>query len=404
MNKLRATAIVSGVLLLLAATWGALEYGAEAGLESFVSVAVLGILVAVAPDGIAATKHAVYQYYRESKGEDTRAGIRDQYFTSAKTYPDREEILDVVRDAVRDTDGYERVVPANFPEGAGLSVTHAGFHNSFVRVSTSGQLVLAGASKRTADLADDLATALETSFERSWANPMRRRRSIKGGLRIVLAVAILTTTGLGVGSVAAAGYPSNAYNPLEKVVLASYDARATVDPGMSETDAAISKARFRVTILQESTVEVRWTANDSARLVGTGQKALAIAGDVRSTLADLRDRDLTAAQRDRLDRVAADLREAENSTATALDNRADDRGIGAGADDIREIANALRSHRSGTGEISLSIDLPESEYEISFRWIDTGRVTDRRATNNSTADNSTANDPTADNSTANGSA
>ncbi|WP_435178485.1 hypothetical protein [Halorussus sp. AFM4] len=386
MNKLRATAVAGGAVLLAAATWGALEYGAEAGLGPFAWVALLGVLVSVAPDGIAVAKNAFYRRRREFKGEDARAGTRDQYFASTDTFPKREEALDAVRDAVRNTDGYERVVPDDFPEGTGLSVTHAGFHNSFVRVNDSGRLVLAGASGRTADLAADLTDALGTSFDRSWANPMRQRKPVTGGLRVVLAVAILTAAGLGAGSVAAAGYPSDAYNPLEKVALASYDVRATVDPGISETEAAIAKARFRVTILQESSVEVEWTDNSSARLVGTGRVALVVAGDARSTLDDLRKRDLTAAQRTRVDRIATDLRDAEVAVATALEDRADDEGIGAGSDDIREVASALRSHRSGTGDLSLSIDLPKSEFELSLRRIDTDRV----AGNNSTANGSAA--------------
>ncbi|WP_458187039.1 hypothetical protein [Haladaptatus sp. NG-WS-4] len=389
MNKLRATAVGSGLVLLAGAAWGALEYGASAGLEPFVWVAVFGVVVAVVPDGIAAAKHAVYQSRREAKAEDARAGAKDRYFTSTKTYPSREEVLDVVRDTVRATDGYERVAAEDFPEGAGLSVTHAGFHNSFVRVTASGRLVLAGASERTADLASDLAKDLKTSFDQSWANPMRQRKPIVGGLRVVLAVAILTTTGLGLGTVAAAGYPSDSYNPLEKVALASYDARSTVDPGTSETDAAIAKARFRVTILKESVVEVRWTDNNSARLVRTGQVALRVAGDTRSTLTGLRERELTDAQERRVGRIEGNLREVEDSIAATLESRADDQGIGEGADDIRAVAGALRSHRSGTGDISLSIDLPESDYEITFRWIDTDGVTDRQVTNNSTANGTT---------------
>lgn len=386
MNKLRATAVTSGVVLIVAATWGALEYGAEAGYDPFVWVAALGVLVSVTPEGIAVAKHTVHQHRRESKAADVRAGTKDQYYTSTETFPNREEILDTVRDVVRDTDGYERVVSDTFPEGAGLSITHAGFHNSFVRVHTSGRLVLTGASKRTADLAEDLTEALGTPFDRVWANPMRQRKPLTGGLRVVLAAVLLTATGLGVGSVAAAGYPSDAYNPLEKVALASYDARGTVDPGVSETDTAIAKAQFRVSILRESPVEVRWTDNSSARLVATGRTALKVAGDTRSTLNDLRNRDLTPTQRTRVDRIATDLRNAEDRVAAALETRADDQGVSAGSDDVREIAGALRSHRSGTGELTLSIDLPKSEFEISLRRIDT----DRHAANNSTANGSTA--------------
>ncbi|WP_227379319.1 hypothetical protein [Haladaptatus halobius] len=348
MNKLRITAITGGVILFVAATWGALEYGNKDGLQQFVWVAALGVLVSATPDAIAVVKHTVHQHHREFKAEDTRAGTKDRFFTSTEKFNNREEILDTICDVVKDTDDYERVVLNDFPEGTGLSIRHAGFHNSFVRVSASGRLILAGASKRTADLAGDLTEALGTSFDQLWANPMSQRKPIKGGFRIVLTVALVTATGLGVGSVATAGYPSNAYNPLEKVALASYDVYATVDPDMSENDAAIAKARFRVTILRESTVEIRWTDNESARLVSTGQNALRIADDTRSALVDLRDRDLTARQRSRVNRIATDLREAEDRVATSLQKRADDQGTGTGADDIREITRTLRSHRLGS--------------------------------------------------------
>lgn len=385
MNKLRTVALSGGAALLVVAGWGALEYGSAVGFEPFAWVALLAVLVAIAPDAISIVKHTVYQYLREAKAADARAGTKDRYFTSTETFRERDEILDSVRDAVSDTDRYDSVSVDDFPEGPGLSVTHAGFHNSFVRVNGAGRLVLAGASKRTADLAEDIAATLGTSFDRSWANPMRHRKPITGGFRIVLAVALLTSTGLGAGAVAAAGYPSNAYNPLEKVALASYDARATVDPGMSETDAAIEKERFRVDMLQESSVEIEWTGNSSARLISAGLTTFAVASDTRSSVEDLRGRQLTAAQRTRVDDIASDLREAETGAAKVLRNRADAQENVARSNDIREIATALRRHRAGTGTASLSIDVPKGETEISLRRIDTGAV------NGTTSNESTPN-------------
>ncbi len=305
--------------------------------------------MAIAPDAISIAKHLVYQYRREAKAANTRTGTKDRYFTSTETFRERDAILGSVRDAVNDTDSYDDVARNEFPEGTGLSVTHAGFHNSFVRVDAAGRLVLAGASKRTADLADDIATTLGTSFDRTWANPMRNRKPIRGGFRIVLAVALLTTTCLGVGAVAAAGYPSNAYNPLEKVTLASYDARAAVNPGTSETDAAIDKARFRVDMLQESSVEIGWTQNDSVRIINTGLSTYAVASDTRSSVTDLRGRNLTPAQRARVEGITTDLRAAETGAAKALRKRTDGRKTDLGSKDISEIANALGQSPGGNG-------------------------------------------------------
>jgi hypothetical protein len=391
MNKLRITAVSGGAVLLIAAGWGTLEYGSRVGLEPFAWIAVVAVLVAIAPDAISVVKHTVYQYLRESKAADARAGTKDRYFRSTETFRERDEVLGSVRDAIDDTDSYEGVVTNDFPEGTGLSVTHAGFHNSFVRVDTAGRLVLAGASKRTADLADDIASTLGTSFDQSWANPMRNRKPITGGFRIVLAVALLTTTGLGVGAVAAAGYSSNAYNPLEKVVLASYDARETVTPGMSETDAAIDKARFRVDVLQESSVEIGWNDDDSIRLIDTGLATYSVAGDARSSISDLRGRSLTPAQRARIDSIATDLRKAEMSAATTLRKRANDQEGEVASKDLREIANALGAHRAGMAGASLSINLPKAKTEISLRQIDTGGVVNGTATNGSTSNGAVAN-------------
>ncbi|WP_231187971.1 hypothetical protein [Haladaptatus sp. DYF46] len=391
MNKLRTTAIFGGAVLLIAAAWGVLEYGSTAGFEPFAWIALVAALVAIAPDAISLAKHTVYQFLRESKAADARAGTKDRYFRSTETFRGREEVLDSVRDAVNGTDSYEDVAANDFPEGTGLSVTHAGFHNSFVRVDAAGRLVLAGASKRTADLADDIATTLDTSFDQSWANPMRNRKPITGGFRILLAVALLTATGLGVGAVAAAGYPSNAYNPLEKVVLSSYDARETVTPGISETDAAIGKAGFRVDMLRESSVEIGWNDGDPIRLIDTGLATYSVAGDTRSSIADLRGRSLTPTQRARIDGIATDLREAETSAATTLRKRAGDRENEVASRGIREIANALGDHRAGTAGASLSITMPKGNTEISLRKIDTGGVGNGTATNGSTSNGAAAN-------------
>jgi hypothetical protein len=391
MNKLRTTAVFGGTVLLVAAGWGALEYGSGVGLEPFAWLAILAVLVAIAPDTISVAKHIVYQYRREAKAADTRTGTKDRYFTSTETFRERDTVLGSVRDAVNDTDSYEGVALNEFPEGTGLSVTHAGFHNSFVRMDTTGRLVLAGASKRTEDLANDIAATLGTSFDQSWANPMRNRKPITGGLRIVLAIALLTTTCLGVGTVAATGYPSDAYNPLEKVALASYDARATVNPGMSETDAAIDKARFRVDMLQESSVEIGWTDNDSIRLIQTGLATYSVAGDTRSSVSDLRGRSLTPAQRDRVVAIATDLREAETSSAKALSKRASDQENEIASKDMRKIADALGGHRAGTAGASLSIDLPKAKTGISLRQIDTGGLSNATASNESTSNGAVAN-------------
>lgn len=370
MRRLRWFAVACGTILLGVAAFGAVEYGAESGVEPFVTVALLGVSVAVSPGAIERGKHVLYQFRRQTKGANTRTGGKDQYYV-APAGDDRERLLERIRETLTENATFDRVRMERFPEGNGLSVRHGGFHGSFVRINRRGRIVVAGASERTADLADAVADAIGVSFERSWANPMRRRRPLQGGPRVFLAGLLLVATVGGTVGVAAAGYPSSAYNPIEKTVFASHDARAVLNPGTSETEAAIAKARFRVTALEEADVEVAWAQNNSRRIATYGLAAVAIAADARRAVRTLRSHDLTREQVTRVDAIAADLRAAEVDVADALERRTDDAGVEEhGESAIHTVAGALRSHDPGTPGFELDVDLPEPEGYTGPRTVD----------------------------------
>ncbi|HET7324229.1 MAG TPA: hypothetical protein VFJ06_07850, partial [Halococcus sp.] len=272
----------------------------------------------------------------------------DYYYVSVEPIGERERVFSAVRNAVADAADLDGVTETAFSEGPGLSIVHSGFHNSFVRISTNGRMIVSGASERTTEIADLLQAHLDIDFDRRWSNPMRREHPVTGGVRVVLAaVFVLAAVGGGL-AVANAGYPSDAYNPVEAAILASYDARAAVSPSMSMTDAAIAKAAFRVTILRETDTEVRWAGNDSASILDYGRDAVTVAATVRSTTAGLQDRALTADQRRRISEVRANLRTAETDVATVLAARAENGPISrSDAAKIREVAAVLRNHRPG---------------------------------------------------------
>lgn len=351
-NKLRQTANAVGTFLIVIALWSALTYGSETGIAPFVWVIVLGVVVVITPKLIARGRR-YYGRIRTEMGGGSRT--TDYYYVSTEPVGGHERVFRTVRDAVADAADLDGVSEGDFPEGLGLSVVHSGFHNSFVRVTADGRMVVSGATERTTEIADLLRRRLDIDFDRRWSNPMRREYPVEGGARVVLGTVFVVAAVVGGLAVANAAYPTDAYNPVEKAVLLSYDARGGVSPSMSEADVAIAKADFRVTTLRETDTEVRWAGNDSASILGYGHNAVTIAATVRSTLADLQNRSLTADQRARVAEIRADLETAETDVATALANRADDAPISQnGAAEIREVASVLRNHRSGRDPASAS--------------------------------------------------
>lgn len=326
MNKLRALAYATAGLLVVLSGWGALRYGDDAGLLPFVAVAALGLALPLIPRALALVAFRVRLFRRRSGDRASFSFERGSLFVSDQPVDDPPELLASIRDAVTRDDRFDAVADDEFAEGAGLTVGHAGYHNSFVRFS-EGKLVVTGASKRTHALADLVADACSLSFETVRNNPFLAPRPVRGGTRVVLGLVLVVLAAGGVAGVAGAAYPGGAYNTAEKAVLVGFDARGDFVPGTTRDETRLEKAAFLVDGLAEEAVEVRWEQNSTDRVVGHGRQSLAISEDVRSLLRAARADGLDGEAAARADRIERDLHDAEREVAAALAERAGGEGV-----------------------------------------------------------------------------
>ena len=340
MNKLRAFSYGGGALLVALTAWAALRYGGSPA--GYVEALALGALAVALPAGTAYAVAGIRSLRRRAKRDDADDGAQGVVFVSETTVGDPIDRLEAVADAVRDDDAYDGFERGSFDRGPGLTVAHDGFHESLVRITEGGRVVVTGASVRTRTLVDTVARACSLSFERTQDNPFRGVEPVRGGPRVFLALFVLVAVLAGVNAVSAAAYPGDAYNPAERTVLMSADARADLDPGLSPTDARLRKASFLVRVVDEEATEVRWEGNDTARIAGHGRQALRASSDARTQLSDVVEGSPTPAQAARARRIASDLREAERSVAAALDDRAASDAID-DADSLRRLGDRLRT-------------------------------------------------------------
>jgi len=328
-NKLRGLSVGGGAFLVGAAAWTAASYGATANRATLVGVALLGIGVAAAPRALATGKLWSYRLRRAREAGGADGPGRDATYVSADPIRDPDDALGVVAAVVRDSDEYDEVRDEQFPEGVGLTVTHVGFHNSFVRITDADRMVVSGASERTRSLARDAGEVLGVSLEPASSNPFRGPRPVRGAPRVFLGVLLVALVVVGAIGLVGAAYPSDAYNPAEKSVLVAVDARADADPGFSDAEARLAKAAFLADVLDEEAVEIRWDGDDRRSILAHGRQALRIREDARELLEPVRDGAPTRARERRAARIAADLREAERRVAVAIDARANATGSGA---------------------------------------------------------------------------
>lgn len=326
MNKLRALSWGGGAAVTLFAAWAMVHYGTP---SRFFAAIVTGIVAAGLPYGIARFNQAIISLrYRLG---DPESGISDEkgsIFVSQSSIDDPLETLETVLDRVTSDEAYDEVQREAFEEGPGLSIRHGGFHNSFVRITGAGRVVVTGASERTADICETVADACSLSFERTRENPFRGIQPIKGAPRVFLGVFVFTLLIAGTAAVGAGAYPSDAYNPAERLVLVGIDAQGDLDPNVSQTDVKLSKASFLVSVVDEGSIEVRWAKNDSDRVTEQGRNALRASSDARWLLASARaDDSMTPEQAARADRIERRLIEAERSVGEALSERATDGSI-----------------------------------------------------------------------------
>lgn len=339
MNKLRIISLGGGALLVGASAWAALRYSGSA---PFARAALLGLLVAALPTGLARAKLAARRGRRRLRRARADAPPPDASFVTESAVADPDAELGVIADAVRNVDGFEAVRREPFGDGEGLVVTHAGYHSSFVRPTPDDHLAVTGASKRTRRLAAVVEAERPYSLTRRTNNPLRRPDPVRGASRVFLAVLLVALLLVGAGTIAGGAYPGDTYTAGEKAVLVSIDARADVDPGTSSTNATLAKAEFVVLALEEETVEIRWESNSSRLLAEHGRQSLRMSEDARSLLADARADSPTARQAARAERIEADLHAAEAAAARALTARLESGTLESDTAELEAARDALR--------------------------------------------------------------
>jgi len=337
-NKLRALSRSGGLALFLVSLWAAIRYGSP--LRFVPGILVAGVVLTL-PLALAYGKLWVRRG-RRYLADRRRDEDRGTTFVSKERDPDPESALSQVAEALSRDESYRDVRSEAFPEGEGLLITHGGFQGSFVRRTEAGRLVVTGSSEKTRSLARRVGDLRGVSMDERLNNPFLGPIPVRGGPRVLLSVVLVVMLVLGVGSVAGAAYPSDAYNTPEKTVLVSYDARADFVPGISRTDVRLGKAAFAVGALSEEAVEIRWEENGSRFLVEDGRQALAISADVRATLRSVRERSLDPAQAARVDRIEGDLHAAEQNAADAITARLENRTAGQYAPELRVLRDRLR--------------------------------------------------------------
>jgi hypothetical protein len=340
MNKLRGLSLGGATLLLVASGWALLRYP---GWVPFAVAALIALVVVALPTGLAYGKLWTRRGWRRLRYVRADAPRRDASFVSESPVEDAQRELAAIADSVREADDFDGVRREEFDDGDGLIVTHAGFHSSFVRLTRRGRLTVTGASQRTRRLVEEIEATRPHSLTDRTNNPLRRPDPVRGAPRVFLAVLLVALLVVGAGSIVNGAYPAGPYTSGEKAVLVSIDARADVSPGVSDTDATLSKAAFVVGALEEEAVEVAWESNSTAFIAEHGRQSLHMSEDARELLADARAGPLTDEQAARADRIEADLHEAETSVAEALTRRIEQGGLEGETSEIRDARDSLRA-------------------------------------------------------------
>lgn len=309
MNSLRISSVAAGITLLLFATWGTIHYQNGALTLPFLGAFVLGVVcVFIRP----AAQH--WQLWRRRRKQrtaprETQAG---QTFVSETSIDDKDSLLQSIRSNLGETEEFEARIE-EFPEGQGLTVVHSGFHNAFLRVTKAGSLVITGGTEMTPKLAEKVADITGVNFIRKSVNPMLRKHPVRGKTRLVIWIllCVFFFTGITMGTTGA--YPADTYNSAERTVLVSMDARGAADPTTSSVETQLSKAAFLVSIMEEESIEIYWSGNDSQRIITHAEQSTRISADARGMIADAR-----ASNPERAEQLSGRLQTAKMNVSTAL--------------------------------------------------------------------------------------
>lgn len=350
MNKLRTFVRAGSALLLVAGAWAYLTYGVTpANRGAYLRILAAAVLLPTVPRVLATVKFYVDRVRETRANEGGLSAERGSIFVSESPVSDAERTLSRLADAISDEDDFDGVSRDEFSEGPGLTVRHAEFHNSFVRLTGDGHLVVTGASTRTHSLADVVERVASLSLRRRRTHPFRSADPVRGAPRSFLGLFMAVLLLFGVASVGAAAYPADVYNSSERVVLAGFDARADVDPGYGETDALLDRSAFLVDALDEEAVEIGWDKDAASRLERHGSQSLVLSATASDTLTDARERGLSAAQADRAETIRSDLHAAECRVAGVIDERLREGKVTGDTSDLRRIRAELRDRAASAG-------------------------------------------------------
>lgn len=331
-TRLGVVSALGGAVLVAFTVWAWLRYDAV-GLGDLTRGLAYGVAAVALPRGLPRARIWLRRV-RDSRGDSERSDL----FKSTERVADAERALDAVAESFA-ADADLTAKRKLFSQGPGLVIVHESFHNSFVRSLRSGHLVVTGDGDRTSSIADRVERVTSVSLERTTPSRVEGPSPLRGPVRVTVALLVFVAVVVGAGGVVGAAYPSDTYNPAEKAVLVSFDARSDVDPTVSPTDGRLGKAAFLADALDEEAVEIR-IANGSDRVYEHARQSLTISRTATRLLEATRAESLTPAQRARVERIQNDLRAARRAVADAIANRIDD-GTVADAERLRRIRAEL---------------------------------------------------------------
>lgn len=340
MNKLRIFAGASAVTLLGLTGWSMIQYNTS-NINFLLISGIIGILIGILPAGIMYGKYWLRQRWRCLR-QHLRSS-RSSVFVSEPTAGSRNKELVAIAEVIQVAGDYETVTTEDFPEGEGLSVAHGGFHNSFIRITKAGQIVVTGASEKTSTLAHQISNHRKIKLTNVPNNPFSKPEPVKGAPRGFLGIFLAILLIIGITCAVSAAYPSPAYNPSERAVLVSYDMRADVDPGFTKTDAQLSKAAFLTKIVEEEAVEVRWEESSSQQIAGHGRQALIISKETHDLLQQARSSGLTTEQRATAQQIETDLESARRAVSIAITERIEEDDLNNQTGELIAVRNDLNT-------------------------------------------------------------
>ena len=350
MNKLRTFVVAGSVALALAVPLTALEYGIEpASRDGYLTALVAVVLLPSVPVALAYGKlgvRRVAEYRRNGSGLSFE---RKSIFVSEGPVGDVDRVLADVETAVESAGEYDECRRDQFGEGPGFTIRHTGFHNSFVRVTGDGRLVVTGASENTHSLASLVERVTSLRLKRTRNHPFAAVKPVRGAPRAFLGVLLVAVLLVGAGGLGAAAYPADAYGAPERAVLVGYDARSAAVPGYDGTDATLDKAAFLVSGLDEEAVELSWDRNGTSRLSRHSRQSVFLSARAADMLATAREGDLTAAERDRVSAIEADLHAAECRVASSIATRIEEGRVEGDTTTLEEDRATLRGRAADAG-------------------------------------------------------